>query len=165
MEYCKSVFSAILMTLIVIFIIIGCTEKTKNSFYSNLSMFGLVCPIEQKLLLPLKEQAIESPFSFADYCEEEYDTIYILPPYFDIEKPDFLRLKMSSMLRGYCDSNVNFDAFSTILFVSKGKVEAFAEIERIDADFVTSYFNDVQQVFPFEQMFVIDAKRDVHLYK
>ena len=33
-------------------------------------------PTEPKLELQLEKQAIEEPFTFADYCKKEYDTIF-----------------------------------------------------------------------------------------
>ena len=35
---------------------------------------------EPMLELQLERQMIGEPFSFADYCEEKYDSIYIIQP-------------------------------------------------------------------------------------
>lgn len=37
-------------------------------------------PAEPMLELQLERQMIGEPFSFADYCEEEYDSIFLVYP-------------------------------------------------------------------------------------
>ena len=62
-------------------------------------------PSEPKLELQLKKQAIGTAFTFADYCENKYDSIYIIQPYEDEELIYSLPYKMSNRfpLRGkYC---------------------------------------------------------------
>ena len=161
MEHYKSVFKTIIKTFVFLLLIISCSERAKKEFYSKLSILGLNSPIESRLNLLLGEQCIEKPFSFKYFCKEHCDSVYIIPPYFDTDKPEFLNIKMSLNLRGYCNNNINFDSFCTIIFISKGEVVAFSEIERTDADFATFYFTDVQQLFSIEQEFIIDANRDV----
>lgn len=56
--------------------------------------------IEPMLELQLKEQAVGEVFTFADYCEETYDSIYIIQPYDDGDVICSLPYKMSSRLRG-----------------------------------------------------------------
>ena len=72
-------------------------------------------PSEPKLELQLEKQTIGEVFTFADYCEEEYDSIFLVYPYFNTEKEGFVNLKMSDKLRRVCNSNSNFDSFSTLL--------------------------------------------------
>lgn len=45
---------------------------------------------------------IEEPFSFADYCEEEYDSIFLVYPYFNTEE-------------GFVTENVKFMIAATAL--------------------------------------------------
>lgn len=131
-------------------------------FISCVSLIGC-SPPEPQLELKLENQPVGQVFSFADYCEEKYDSILLLSPYVNTEIEDFVNLKMSETLRIWCESNTDFDTFSTLLFISNGKVEAFSEVIRIDADFV-KIANDYPQFFSFEQKLIIDKDRKVHLY-
>ena len=116
------------------------------------------------LELPLEKQAIEEAFSFADYCEEKYDSIFLVYSYFNIGSDDFLALKMSDQLRRICNSNSNFDSLSTLLFIRNGEVEAYTEIENwTEADFSTRDF-EKHYIFPFGQEFIMDKERDIHIY-
>ena len=85
-------------------------------------------PSEPKLELQLEKQTIGEVFTFADYREEEYDSVFLVYPYFNTEKEGFVNLKMSDKLRRVCNSNSNFDSFSTLLFINDGEVNAFSEI-------------------------------------
>ena len=132
----------------------------------TVSMFLFIgChPTEVELELQLEKQAIEEPFTFADFCNEEYDSIFLVYPYFNTEREDFVNLKMSDRLRGICNANINFDHFSTILFIKNGKVEAYSEIQCVDADF-DSREVEKHYIFPIDQKFIMDKERNIHLYK
>ena len=121
-------------------------------------------PREPRLELQLKKQNVGEVFSFADYCEEEYDSIFLVYSYFNIEREDFLNLKMSNRLRRKCDNNTNFDSFNTLLFVRDGTVKAYSRIECIDADFDCSEVEE-HYIFPFKQKFTLDIDRIIQLYK
>ena len=142
----------------------SCSEDTKRDIYFVLDMAGVLVPSETRIDLPLKNEQTEEVFSFQDYCKEEYDSIFLVYPYFNIEKKDFLNLKMSNKLRRKCDNNTNFDSFSTLLFISKGTVKAFSEIEAVDADFDSSEI-EVHYIFHINQKFILDKERNVHIYK
>ena len=131
----------------------------------TVSMFLFIgChPREVELELQLEKQAIEEPFTFADYCKKEYDTIYLLYTYFNTERENFVNLKMSDRLRGICNANINFDHFSTILFIKNGKVEAYSEIQCVDADF-DSREVEKHYIFPIDQKFIMDKGRNIHIY-
>ena len=121
-------------------------------------------PAEPMLEFQLEKQAIGEPFSFADYCKEEYDSIFIVYSYFNTEREDFLNLKMSNILRRKCDNNTMFDSFSTLLFIKNGKVEAYSEIQCVNADF-DSREVEKHYIFPIDQKFIMDKERNIHLYK
>ena len=131
----------------------------------TVSMFLFIgChPREVELELQLEKQAIEEPFTFADYCKKEYDTIILVYPYFNTEREDFVNLKMSDRLRGICNANINFDHFSTILFIKNGKVEAYSEIQCVDADF-DSREVEKHYIFPIDQKLIMDTERKIHIY-
>ena len=155
----KSGFKPIIITLAITFSLTGCTK-----LINVLDALGVIPPSEPKLELQLEKQAIGEPFSFADYCEEEYDRIFLVYPYFNTEREDFVNLKMSDRLRGICNANINFDHFSTILFIKNGKVEAYGEIQCVDADF-DSREVEKHYIFPIDQKFIMDKERNIHLYK
>ena len=152
-------FKTIILTLVITFSLTGCTKLIKV-----LDALGVIPPSELKLELQLERQMTGEPFSFADYCKEEYDSIFLVYPYFNTEKEDFVNLKMSDKLRRVCNSNSNFDSFSTLLFISKGTVKAFSEIEAVDADF-DSREVEKHYIFPIDQKFIMDKERNIHLYK
>ena len=116
-------FKIIIPALVITFSLTSCNEIIRV-----MDILGMIPPSEPKLELQLEKQAIGEPFSFADYCEEEYDSIFLVYPYFNTEKEDFVNLKMSDKLRRVCNSNSNFDSFSTLLFINDGEVNAFSEI-------------------------------------
>ena len=122
-------------------------------------------PAEPMLELPLEKQAIGEPFSFADYCEEEYDSIFLVYPYFNTEKESFVNLKMSDKLRRVCNSNSNFDSFSTLLFINDGEVNAFSEISSGKIRLTAPEIPENKYIFPFKQKFILDENRYVHIYK
>ena len=120
--------------------------------------------IEPMLELQLKEQAVGEVFTFADYCEETYDSIYIIQPYDDGDVICSLPYKMSSRLRGRC-SYTDDDTHVSILFIENGVVKAFTEIGNWSAYFSTSEIINNGPVFSFEQKFILDENRYVHIYK
>ena len=117
-------------------------------------------PREVELELQLEKQQVGIPFSFADFCNKEYDTIILVYPYFNTEREDFASLTMSKQLKNICESNINFDTFYTLLFIKGDKVKAYSEVERINADFVTRE-SEKHYIFPFNQEFIMDEYRDV----
>lgn len=132
-----------------VFLLIGCHPKE---------------PRESGLELKLKKQNVGEVFSFADYCEEEYDSIFLVYSYFNTERDDFNNLKMSDRLRRKCDNNACFDSFNTLLLVRDGTVKAYSIINCIDADFVPKEVEE-HYIFPFKQKFILDNNRLIQLYE
>ena len=151
-------FKIIIPALVITFSLTSCNEIIRV-----MDILGMIPPSEQKLELQLEKQAIGEPFSFADYCKKEYDTIFWVYPYFNTERENFVNLKMSDRLRGICNANINFDHFSTILFIKNGKVEAYSEIQCVDADF-DSREVEKHYIFPIDQKFIMDNERKIHIY-
>ena len=158
MENLKSGFKTIIITFAISLSLTGCTK-----IINVLDILGMIPPREQELELQLEKQAIEKPFTFADYCKEEYDSICLVYPYFNTEHIDYTSLKMSNSLRGICNANINFDHFSTLLFIKSGKVEAYSEIQCVDADF-DSREVEKHYIFPIDQKFIMDKGRKIHIY-
>ena len=129
------------------------------------TLFVSCKPTEPMLELQLERQMIGEPFSFADYCEEEYDSIFLVYPYFNTEKESFVNLKMSDKLRRVCNSNSNFDSFSTLLFINDGEVNAFSEINFGKIRLTAPEIPENKYIFPFEQKFILDENRYVHIYE
>ena len=163
MENLKSGFKTFVFTLIITILFTSCSENAKSNFHFALDMAGLLNPREPRISLSFDNQNIEDPFLFSDYCEEEYDSIFVVYSFFNTEREDFLNLKMSNILRRKCDNNTMFDSFYTILFIKNGKVEAYGEIKCIDADFDSSEVEE-HHIFPFYQKFIMDRKRIIHIY-
>lgn len=159
MENLKSGFKTIIITLAITFSLTGCTQ-----IINVLDFIGVIPPWEQMLELQLERQAIEESFTFADYCKEEYDSIFLVYPYFNIEKEDFVNLKMSDKLRGMCESNACSDSFSTLLFINDGIVKVYSIIATSDAHFAAREI-EKHYIFPFQQKFIMDKGRSIHLYK
>mgnify|MGYP003520425837 CR=1 FL=1 len=84
MENLKSGFKTIIITLAITFSLTGCTQ-----IINVLDFIGVIPPWEQMLEFKFEKQAIEKPFTFADYCEEEYDSIFLVYPYLNIEKEKY----------------------------------------------------------------------------
>ena len=158
MENLKSGFKTIIITFAISLSLTGCTK-----IINVLDILGMIPPREQELELQLEKQAIEKPFTFADYCKEEYDSIFLVYPYFNTEHIDYTSLKMSNSLRGICNANINFDHFSTLLFIKSGKVEAYSETQCVDADF-DSREVEKHYIFPIDQKFIMDKGRKIHIY-
>ncbi len=162
-EFYKLGFKTIIIIFVVAISLASCTKKMREDLCFALNALGILYTSETNLVLELDKQVIERPFSFADYCEEKYDSILLLSPYVNTECEDFVNLKMSDRLRIKCENNTMFDTFSTLLFICNGKVKSYSEIVIIDADFV-KIANDYPQLFSFEQKFIMDKDRNVHLY-
>lgn len=120
---------------------------------------------EDKLELNFERQAIGQVFSIADYCNEDFDSVYILHPYSNTEKTSFKNLKMSNSLRGVCNANVSFDSFSTLLFIYNGKVKAFSEIGVEQIHLTPPEIPENKYIFTFKQKFILDGNRYIHIYE
>ena len=153
-------FKIIIPALVITFSLTSCNEIIRV-----MDILGMIPPSEPKLELQLEKQAIGEPFSFADYCKEEYDSIFLVYPYFNTEKEDFVNLKMSDKLRRVCNSNSNFDSFSTLLFINDGEVNAFSEISFGEIRFTPPEIPENRYIFPFKQKFILDKDRYVHIYE
>ena len=153
-------FKIIIPALVITFSLTSCNEIIRV-----MNILGMIPPSEPKLELQLEKQAIGEPFSFADYCKEEYDSIFLVYPYFNIEKEDFVNLKMSDKLRRVCNSNSNFDSFSTLLFINDGEVNAFSEISFGEIRLTPPEIPENRYIFPFKQKFILDKDRYVHIYE
>ena len=153
-------FKIIIPALVITFSLTSCNEIIRV-----MDILGMIPPSEPKLELQLEKQAIGEPFSFADYCEEEYDSIFLVYPYFNTEKEDFVNLKMSDKLRRVCNSNSNFDSFSTLLFINDGEVNAFSEISFGKIRLTAPEIPENKYIFPFKQKFILDENRYVHIYE
>ena len=150
----------IIPALVITFSLTSCNEIIRV-----MDILGMIPPSEPKFELQLEKQAIGEPFSFADYCKEEYDSIFLVYPYFNTEKEDFVNLKMSDKLRRVCNSNSNFDSFSTLLFINDGEVNAFSEISFGEIRLSTREIPENKYIFPFKQKFILDENRYVHIYE
>ena len=133
-------------------------------FTISILLFTECNPNEPKLELQLKEQAIGESFSFADYCRNKYDSIYIIQPYEDEDVIYSLPYKMSDRLRGKCCYTLD-DTFVRIVFIDNDTVKAYTEIGNWSAYFSASEVINNGPVFSFEQKFILDENRYVHLYK
>ena len=129
-----------------------------------LDIFGIIPPREQKLELQLEKQVFDKPFTFADYCKERYDSIFLVYPYFNIEKKDFKNIRMSCRLKDICESNALSDSYSTILFINRGIVKAYSIIATANAGFNAREV-EKHYIFPIDQKFIMDKERNIHLYK
>ena len=153
-------FKIIIPALVITFSLTSCNEIIRV-----MDILGMIPPSEPKLELQLERQMIGEPFSFADYCGEEYDSIFLVYPYFNTEKEDFVNLKMSDKLRRVCNSNSNFDSFSTLLFINDGEVNAFSEISFGKIRLTAPEIPENKYIFPFKQKFILDENRYVHIYE
>ncbi|MBQ8450151.1 MAG: hypothetical protein IJY64_04455 [Bacteroidaceae bacterium] len=116
------------------------------------------------LELPLEKQAIEEAFSFADYCEEEYDSMYLIIPYDDEDVIWSLPYKMSQELRKEISYTLD-DTFVRIVFIDNDTVKAYTEIGNWSAYFATAEITNHGPKFSFEQKFILDKNRYVHIYE
>ena len=154
----KSGFKKLLLTLVITFTLTSCNEIIKA-----INILGIIPPREAELELLLERLAIGEPFSFADYCKEEYDTLFLVYPYFNTERADFERLRMSNSLTNTCYANSSFDSLSTLLFINDGVVKAYSVIKTVDADFEPSEVEE-HYIFPISQRFIMDKGRTVHIF-
>ena len=154
----KSGFKKLLLTLVITFTLTSCNEIIKA-----INILGINPPREAELELQFERLAIGEPFSFADYCKEEYDTLFLVYPYFNTERADFERLRMSNSLTNTCYANSSFDSLSTLLFINDGVVKAYSVIKTVDADFEPSEVEE-HYIFPISQRFIMDKGRTVHIY-
>ena len=121
-------------------------------------------PREPRLELQLKKQNAGEVFSFADYCEEEYDSIYLIHPYDDENVIWSLPYNMSKRLREKCCYTLN-DTFVRILFIDNDTVKAYTQIGNWSAYFSTLEVIGSGPRYSFEQKFILDEKRYVHISK
>ena len=128
-----------------------------------LDIFGIIPPREQKLELQLEKQVFDKPFTFADYCKERYDSIFLVYPYFNIEKKDFKNIRMSCRLKDICESNALSDSYSTILFINRGIVKAYSIIATANAGFNAREV-EKHYIFPIDQKFIMDKERNIHIH-
>lgn len=154
----KSGFKKLILTLVITFTLTSCNEIIKA-----INILGIIPPREAELELQLERLAIGEPFSFADYCKEEYDTLFLVYPYFNTERADFERLRMSNSLTNTCYANSSFDSLSTLLFINDGVVKAYSVIKTVDADFEPSEVEE-HYIFPISQRFIMDKGRTVHIF-
>ena len=142
----------------------SCSENTKRDIYFVLDMAGVLIPSETRIDLPLKNEQTEEVFSFQDYCNEKYDSIFLVYPYFNTEKKDFKNIRMSCRLKDICESNTLSDSYSTILFINGGIVKAYSIMATANADFNAREV-EKHYIFPIDQKFIMDKDRNIHLYK
>ena len=116
------------------------------------------------LELQLERQMIGEPFSFADYCEEEFDSMYLIHPYDDEKVIWSLPYKMSKRLREKCSYTLD-DTYARILFINNGTVKAYSEIEAKYASFSFIKFPNNKPILYFKQDLIIDKDRYVHIYE
>ena len=121
-------------------------------------------PTEPMLELQLERQMIGEPFSFADYCEEEFDSMYLIHPYDDEKVIWSLPYKMSKRLREKCSYTLD-DTYARILFINNGTVKAYSEIEAKYASFSFIKFPNNKPILYFKQDLIIDKDRYVHIYE
>ncbi|MBQ7878148.1 MAG: hypothetical protein IJ319_01645 [Bacteroidaceae bacterium] len=132
-------------------------------FTIGILLFTGCSPSEPKLELQLKEQVIGEAFTFADYCENKYDSIYIIQPYDDEDVIWALPYQMSQELREEISFTLD-DTFVRIIFIKNDTVKAYAEIGNRSAYFSTSEITNNGPKFFFEQRFILDKNRYVHIY-
>ncbi len=145
MEFYKLVIKIFTLTFILPFAFISCKE------------------FEQALELSLEKQKIGEAFTLAEYCEGDYDSIYIIYPYDIPDTIQKLPYKMSKPLRNYC-SCTSSDSYSTILFISNGVVEAYSEVTYDKAIFSPPQLPENMHTFSYNQSFILDKDRWVHIY-
>ena len=159
MEHLKLDYRKFVSLLIITLSFTSCYQ-----IIDTIDILGVFPPREQKLELQLKKQAIGEPFTFIDYCKEKYDNIFLVYPYFNTEREDFVNLKMSDKLRSICESNAYSDSFLTLLFINDGIVKVYSIIATADANFAAREV-EKHYIFPFQQKFILDENRYVHIYK
>lgn len=146
MENYNSAYNLLIITFLATFLFTNCKDST-----------------ETQLKLSLERQEVEQVFTIGDFCEEKYDSIFILTPYYYTKKQEFANLDMSKKLRSFCESAIYKESSSTILFISNGKVKGHAVVQRANADFATEEIED-NHFFPIKQTFIMDKQRKVYIY-
>ena len=68
----KSGFKTIILTFVFTSLLTSCTEVIKV-----IDFLGVIPPREAEIHLSLEEQQAGTPFTIADYCKEEYDSIFL----------------------------------------------------------------------------------------
>lgn len=119
-------------------------------------------PNEPKLEFHFERQAIGEAFSYADYCKEEYDSIYLIHPYDDEDIVWSLPYKMSKRLREKISYTLN-DTFVRFLFIKNDTVKAYTEIEKPAARFSKPEITNHGPKFSFKQKFILDKDRYAHI--
>ena len=140
-----------------------CLNNTIITILTTLLLTGCT-PREPKLDLQLKTQPTEQVFSFANYCEGHFDSIYIIHPYDDEKVIWSLPYKMSKRLREKCSYTLD-DTYARILFINNGTVKAYSEIEAKYASFSFIKFPNNKPILYFKQDLILDKDRYVHIYK
>ncbi len=121
-------------------------------------------PSEPKLELQLENQPVGQVFSFADYCEEKYDSIYLIHPYDNEDVIWSLPYKMSRKLREKCSYTLD-DTYTRILFINNGVVKAYSEIGAKDASFSFIKIPNNRPILHIKQDLILDKDRYVHIYE
>ena len=101
-----------------------CLNKIIIAVLATLS-FIACAPVEPKLELQFEKQTVGQIFTFADCCEAEYDSIYLIHPYDDGDAIRTLPCQMSRRLREKCSYTQN-DAYTRVLFIDNGVVKHIA---------------------------------------
>ena len=148
MEFYKSTFKTVLFAIIMQISIASCA------------------PSEQMLEISLEQQRIGVPFSFAEYCKETYDSIYLIFPYDSEEGIQRLPYRMSKSLRNESSCTLD-DTYTTVLFIRDGVVEAYSRITYDKAVFSPPALPEDIHIYPFDQQFVISEEKykKVSLYR
>ena len=111
-------------------------------------------PTEPILELQLERQMIGEPFSFADYCEEKYDSMYLIHPYDDEDVIWSLPYKMSQELREEISYTLD-DTFVRIVFIDNDTVKAYTEIGNRSAYFSTSEIKPAAEAFSNSEIWFV----------
>ena len=139
MEFYKSTFKTVLFAIIMQISIASCA------------------PSELMLEISLEQQRIGVPFSFAEYCKEAYDSIYLIFPYDSEEGIQRLPYRMSKSLRNESSCTLD-DTYTTVLFIRDGVVEAYSRITYDKAVFSPPALPEDRRIHPFGRQFVISDK-------
>lgn len=121
-------------------------------------------PNEQKLELQLEKQPIGEAFTFDDYCNEEYDSMYFIHPYDNEDVIWSLPYQMSKEIRKEISCTLD-DTFMRVLFINNDTIKAYTEIGKRAACFSKSEITNRGPKFPVNQRFILDGNRYVHIYE
>ena len=64
-------------------------------FFTSFNRDTTLLQQETELELSLKQQQTEQAFTIKEYCKEEYDSLFILSPYYYTRKQEFTSLVMA----------------------------------------------------------------------